>query len=317
MSLNDLKLVDMYLGQSDGRLFCDVKVLPGADAPRQALPLEYADEAERLRAKCLERYRQGGSSEFSLVHDDIRYRVTSFDMPGDSAPFFTVSRVSAQVFELRKLYLPPDIETLLLDPSLRGLVLVCGSMSSGKTSSVQSFVCGRMRENGGIAIAIEDPIENVIEGMHGDGRVIQVEVNRHKGGYEEELTKALRARIGTVLVGEIRDKATASRVLTLANTDHLVFSTIHAASPAAAIELFYTYASEAGVSNAASLVARGLSVVIWQQITRFNGKTKFYAEAASIIDPLDSPTLRTLISACDFDKLPEQFARQYKRQLAN
>src|ERR1700750_105158 len=241
MLLNDVKLVDLYLGEHEGKLFADVKVTPGADAPREPLPAAVEAEVEELRARCEATYANTGHPEFSLLHGTpaVRYRVTAFDNPTLGAPYFTLSRVAARIFPLASVNLPAETEQWLLRHDSRGLVLFCGAMSSGKTSSSGSIMSARLCEHGGLAMALEDPIETLLDGMHGQGRCMQIEVSRHNGGYLEGLTKVLRARVGTVLVGEIRPGPTAERVLSLASTDHLVFSTIHAASPAAAIWLLF------------------------------------------------------------------------------
>jgi len=316
MDLNALDLVDLYLGEFDGRPFCDVKVMPGADAPRAPLDEAYAAEINEIRSYCERTYKQTGKPEFPLVHRGGRYRVTTFDNPSFGPAFFTISRVAAKIYALEKLNLPTHIEQLLVDPRLRGLILLCGSMSSGKTSSAASILAHRLRVRGGLAMAIEDPIETLLEGMHGEGRCIGVEVSRTEGGYGEALTRVLRARVGTVLVGEIRDESTAEKVLSLASTDHLVISTIHASSPTSALELLYTYATKAGVRNAAGLVSRGISIVIYQKLlTLGSGRRMPEAEAVSFHEERDTHTLRKMVEDGLFASLPEMFSQQHKRLL--
>jgi twitching motility protein PilT len=316
MELNQLELVDLYLGYHEGASFCDVKRLPGADASRQPLAAMYEDEVAGIRTRCETLYADTKRPEFPLLHKGIRYRVTAFDNPNLGSPFFTLSRVSAKLYPLEKLGLPEHIEKLLISPSLRGLVLLCGAMSSGKTSSAASVLAHRLSTLGGLAMAVEDPIETLLDGMHGDGRCIQVEVSRTDGGYGEALTRVLRARVGTVLVGEIRDEATAEKVLSLASTDHLVISTIHASSPTTALELLYTYATKAGVKNAAGLVARGISLVIYLQMRKLSsGRTMLDPECVSFFEGNDAHVLRKMLADGDFGGLPEMFAKQHKQSL--
>lgn len=316
MTLNDVPLVDMYLGEFRGAPFCDIKPLPGADSPREALPESCFAEVMKIRDECERRYFGAKRPEFAYLHQGVTYRVTVFEIADGGRPFFTFSRVAAKIYPIDRLGLPDDIEDLLVSPSLRGLVVVVGGMGSGKTSSSQSMVSHRLTRRGGIALAMEDPIETVLEGMHGPGRCIQVEVSRSEGGYGEALTRALRSRMGTLFVGEIRDADTALRVLTMASTDHLIFSTLHAASPAAAFELLDTYATDAKGSSASGLVSRAVSVVIYQSITRSrDGASTFNSEAVSLLDIKDSAVIRTMIERREYATLSSQFSAQHKRRL--
>lgn len=316
MPLCDLQFVDLYLGRSHGQAFCDVKALPGADAPRLPLPEELEVEVQAVRERLEATYRESGRPEFPLNHEGVLYRVTTFENPGDPAPFFTLSRVEAKIFPFARLNLPEHVASAVLASQTRGLVLIAGSMSSGKTSSAASILSERLRRHGGFAMAFEDPIETMLDGMHGDGRCMRVEVSRHTGGYGEALTRALRARVGTMLVGEIRDGDTAEQTLRMASTDHLIFSTIHADSPAAAIELLYTYARKSHVENAAALVARGLSVVIWQRLIRqAGGGASVLPECLSLLGEDDRGALKALIAAADFAKLTDLIEGQQRRAL--
>jgi twitching motility protein PilT len=316
MAFNDVPLVDVFLGELNGKPFCEIKGAPGADASLQPLPSEYAEEVEGIRVACENFLKESGRPEFAHVHEGVTYRVTAFDAPGSIRPFLTLSRVAAKMYPIEKLFLPEDIEALLLNKSLRGAVLFVGGMGSGKTSSMQSVGAARLTRLGGAAMAIEDPIETALGGKHGDGLCIQVEVSRHNGGYEEALLKALRSRMGTLFVGEVRDNDTAQRVLSMSTTDHLIFSTMHADSPTSAIQLLHTYASRAGDSDAAGLVSRGLSVVIYQKLIEQRDRAPMlHTEAISLLDPKDSPVIRSMIAKKEFENLPRMFMDQHKRRL--
>jgi len=164
MPLCDLQFVDLYLGRSHGQAFCDVKALPGADAPRLPLPEELQVEVQAVRERLEATYRESGRPEFPLNHEGVLYRVTTFENPGDPAPFFTLSRVEAKIFPFARLNLPEHVASAVLASQTRGLVLIAGSMSSGKTSSAASILSERLRRHGGFAMAFEDPIETMLDG---------------------------------------------------------------------------------------------------------------------------------------------------------
>ena len=102
-----------------------------------------------------------------------------------------------------------------------GMVLVCGPTGSGKTSTLYSVVRSIDLHQRNV-VTIEDPVEIQIEG------VTQLPVDEEKGkGFNELLRTVLRQDPDVILVGEIRDPATARTAMQASITGHLVFSTVH------------------------------------------------------------------------------------------
>ena len=104
-----------------------------------------------------------------------------------------------------------------------GLVLVTGPTGSGKTTTIHSLLAELAAERGDRqVVTIEDPVERRIPGL------AQVAVAPARGfGYGEALVAALRQDADVLVVGEVRDRATAAACLTAALTGHLVISTLH------------------------------------------------------------------------------------------
>ena len=105
-----------------------------------------------------------------------------------------------------------------------GLILVCGSTGSGKSTTVASLLVELERRNQGQLkiISMEDPPEYVIPG------VSQIQINEEKGNsYDKVLTHIFRQDPDVIMVGEIRDKETAETAVRAALTGHLVFATLH------------------------------------------------------------------------------------------
>lgn len=124
---------------------------------------------------------------------------------------------------LSDLHLPPVLEEISLKK--RGLVLVTGTVGSGKSTSLAAMI-NHINENRNYkVITVEDPIEY----LHTDkkGFVIQREVGDDTPSYHEALRHILRQDPNVILIGEIRDIETMTIALTAANTGHLVFSTLH------------------------------------------------------------------------------------------
>src|SRR5262245_43594998 len=124
---------------------------------------------------------------------------------------------------LEALNLPPILRELALKP--RGLILVTGTVGSGKSTSLASMIDVVNTTKNVKVITIEDPIEF----LHTDkkGLIIQREVGGDTPSYVSALKHILRQDPNVILIGEIRDQETMSIALTAANTGHLVLSTLH------------------------------------------------------------------------------------------
>lgn len=126
--------------------------------------------------------------------------------------------------------LPADVarlHTMLASPS--GLILLCGPTGSGKTTTL--YACLKELHDGTRKInTLEDPIEYSLPGLR------QSQVNGRIGlDFVELLTAILRQAPDVIVIGEIRDPATAAVAIRAANSGHLVFATIHAPRAAAAV----------------------------------------------------------------------------------
>lgn len=111
-----------------------------------------------------------------------------------------------------------------------GMVLVVGPTGSGKTTTMYSMV-NTLNSDERKILTLEDPVEYFIEG------VVQIPVHgdQNAAGFAEKLRAVLRLDPDVVMIGEIRDQDTAKTALQAALTGHLVLSTFHASSAAAAV----------------------------------------------------------------------------------
>jgi len=117
-----------------------------------------------------------------------------------------------------------------------GMVLVVGPTGSGKTTTLYSLLTTLNSEERKI-ITLEDPVEYFLPGVV----QIPVEGDLHSSGFAERLRAVLRLDPDTLMVGEIRDQDTARTALQAALTGHLVLSTFHASSSAAALSRLLDY----------------------------------------------------------------------------
>lgn len=107
----------------------------------------------------------------------------------------------------------------------RGLVLITGTTGSGKSTTLASLIEEINKKHPYHIITIEDPIEF----RHSDAKSLleQREVGTHTDSFDIALRAAMREDPDIIVVGEIRDTATAESIIRAVNTGHLVFATVH------------------------------------------------------------------------------------------
>ena len=125
--------------------------------------------------------------------------------------------------EFDSLGLPQVIRDL--SKKISGLVLVTGPTGSGKTTTIASMIDDINRNRNGHIMTIEDPVEYVH--LHRGCMVNQREVHSDTYSFNSALRAVLREDPDIILVGELRDLETIEAALTLAETGHLVFGTLH------------------------------------------------------------------------------------------
>lgn len=137
-----------------------------------------------------------------------------------------------EFLQLKNLGMSPSekevIEDIIKHPT--GLVLVVGPTGSGKTTTLYSMV-NALNEPERKIITLEDPVEYYLDG------VVQIPIDTRKNelGFSEKLRAVLRLDPDIIMIGEIRDLDTVKTALQASLTGHLVLSTYHASSAAAAL----------------------------------------------------------------------------------
>ncbi len=154
-----------------------------------------------------------------------RFRVNVFLQRGSVGA--VLRTIPFEIFSWEQLGLPQQVCKSLCDLG-QGLVLVTGATGSGKSTTLASMVdyINSVRQEH--IITIEDPIEFV----HRNKRCLvnQREVGNDTQGFHMALKRVLRQDPDVVLIGEMRDKETIEAGLTLAETGHLTFATLHTSS---------------------------------------------------------------------------------------
>jgi twitching motility protein PilT len=160
--------------------------------------------------------------DFSFgIKDLARFRGNLFYQRGNVAGVFRFIPILIPDFETLKL--PSIIRRIIKRPN--GLILVTGPTGSGKSTSLAAILDVLNREEYGHIVTIEDPIEFVH--THKACVVNQREVGVDTHNFNSALKRILRQDPDFVLVGELRDAETIEMALTMAETGHLVFATLH------------------------------------------------------------------------------------------
>jgi len=189
-----------------------------------------------------------------------RFRANFYVQRGSVAMVFRHVPVEIQTPD--ELGLPPVVKELALRP--RGLILVTGTVGSGKSTSLASLVDIINRESSRHVITIEDPIEF----LHKDRKSIisQREIGCDTGSYADALRYVLRQDPDVILIGEIRDAESMKVALTAADTGHLVLSTMHTTDATQTISRIISFFPPHQQQEIRYLVASTLQAVISQRL---------------------------------------------------
>ena len=170
--------------------------------------------------------------------------------------------INTKVRSMDELGLPAQLK--LLTQYHNGLVLVTGSVGSGKSTTLAALVDEVNRARHDHIITLEDPIEYIFEskGCH----VTQREVHTHTVSFGAALRGALREDPDIILVGEMRDLETIQLAITAAETGHLVLGTLHTANAARTLDRVLDVFPVDQRSQIRIMVSESLRGVISQQL---------------------------------------------------
>jgi twitching motility protein PilT len=191
-----------------------------------------------------------------------RFRANFFVQRGSISMVFR--HVPVDIRPLEELGLPPVIEELSTRP--RGLILVTGTVGSGKSTTLASMIHRINTTLPMNIITIEDPIEF----LHRDGRSLiqQREVGSDTTSFHEALRHILRQDPDVIMIGEIRDRETMEIALTAADTGHLVLSTLHTIDATQTVNRIISFFEPHQHQEIRYLLAATLQAVISQRLIR-------------------------------------------------
>jgi twitching motility protein PilT len=251
--------------------------------PKDTLQLAYSVLTENQK----KRFEMDDELDFSFgIQNLARFRGNCFKQRGCVSMVIRQIPFSIKTFD--DLHLPDVIRKMAERP--RGLVLVTGPTGSGKSTTLAAMIDKINKERRGHIITVEDPIEFIHR--HQGCIVNQREVGTDTKSFQASLKYALRQDPDVILIGEMRDLETIQAALTISETGHLAFATLHTNSAAEAINRIIDVFPSHQQSQVRAQLAFVLEGVITQTLLP-KAKGRGRAMAAEIL--VVTPAVRALI----------------------
>src|SRR5216684_152946 len=213
-----------------------------------------------------------GDADFAYATDFGRFRASVVRQRLGVDLVFRI--INTKVRTMDELGLPEHLK--LLTRYQNGLILVTGSVGSGKSTTLAALVDQVNIERREHIITLEDPIEYVLEpkGCH----ITQREVHTHTRSFAAALRGALREDPDVIMVGEMRDLETISLAITASETGHLVLGTLHTGNASRTLDRLLDVFPPDQQEQIRIMVSESLRGVISQQlIPRADGKGRVLA----------------------------------------
>jgi twitching motility protein PilT len=245
-----------------------------------------------------DKWDKDGQVDFAYAADDIgRFRVNAFHQRGLVSIVFRHIKSRPPTFEELKI----DSETLIkMSQAKDGILLVCGATGSGKSSTMAAMLNWINQNMDKHIVSIEDPIEYTIS----DDKSLfqQREIGLDVPSFEMAIKSVLRQNPDIILIGEMRDKETFETAISAAETGHLVFSTMHAATVAQSLTRLFEFFPPEQIAQARRQIAGSLRGFICQKlIPALEGGGRFAAHEILVADA----TVRNLILDGQNDKIQQ------------
>lgn len=262
------------LNLAEARRATDVHLVAGAPAmfriEGELVPVTRhvlsADQARQLAYSLLtesqiRRFEEDLDFDFMLAsREGHRYRVNVSLSHGTVGA--VIRLLPREPIPLERIGLPKIVHRL--QRARKGLVLITGSTSQGKTTTLSSILDAINNSQRRHIVTIEDPIEYLH--VNKSSVIRQREVGRDTRSFAQGLRAALRQDCDVIAIGEMRDYETIKIALTAAETGVLVFSTLHIMSIDKIIERLLAYAPEGYEGQIRTQLAEALLCVIHQEL---------------------------------------------------
>lgn len=265
------QLLEEVIRQQASDLHLTVGALPTLRIDGSLVPIEQlhplsADEVEALCFSLTSDEQKeilisNKEIDFSFALGEVaRFRVNLYHQKGYLGAALRL--IPANIRSLEELGLPNAVQQFTNLP--HGFILVTGPTGHGKSTTLAAMINQINENRASHIITIEDPIEYVYP--HRQSLVTQRELHLDTHSWDIALRSVLREDPDVVLVGEMRDFETISAALTIAETGHLVFATLHTNSAAETVDRIIDVFPEHQQTQIRSQLATSLQGIISQRL---------------------------------------------------
>jgi len=223
-------------------------------------------------------------ANFALQQSEVgRFRVNVFQQQTEIG--MVIRRINTNIPSVEELQLPAQLKDLAMGQ--RGLILVVGATSSGKSSTLAAMIGHRNQYSQGHIVSVEDPIEFLHR--HRGCIVTQREVGIDTHSYAAALKNTLRQAPDVIMIGEIRSRETMEHAIAFAETGHLVVSTLHATNASQALDRVINFFPDERRSQLLMDLSLHLKAVVAQRlIPSAHGERRRVAVEVMLNSPLVS-----------------------------
>ena len=237
-----------------------------------------------MKPEQIEAYEEELESNFAIQKPEIgRFRVNVFQQQTETG--MVIRRINTTIPSVEELQLPTQLKDLVMGK--RGLILVVGATSSGKSSSLAAMIGHRNQYSQGHIVSVEDPIEFLHR--HRGCIVTQREVGIDTHSYDAALKNTLRQAPDVIMIGEIRSRETMEHAIAFAETGHLVVSTLHATNSYQALDRIINFFPDERRSQLLMDLSLHLKAIVAQRlIPSAHGNRRRVAVEVMLNSPLIS-----------------------------
>ncbi|MFH1259402.1 MAG: type IV pilus twitching motility protein PilT [Elusimicrobiota bacterium] len=294
VNINDLLILMVEKNASD--LHLTVGAPPMLRIDGEIIPTSFerlsSDVCQRIIYSLLtdtqkERFEANNELDLSFGIKGIgRIRMNVFRQRGSVGA--ALRAIPSKISSFTELGLPAAIHEIVKLP--KGLVLFTGPTGSGKTTTLATIIDYINEHRQAHIVTIEDPIEYIH--IHKKSIINQREIGTDTNSFPAALKHILRQDPDVILVGEMRDLETISGAMTIAETGHLVFATLHTTDAPSAINRIIDVFTPHQQSQIRSQLSFVLQAVICQQLLlRAAGTGRVLAAEVMMV----TPAVRNLI----------------------
>ena len=211
-----------------------------------------------------------------------RVRINMYRQLGRTAVVMRI--INSEILTVDQLQLPPQLSAI--SKFRRGIVIFSGATGSGKSTSMASILDDINHTRSEHILTIEDPIE--YQFTEDKCIISQREVGTDVMSFNDAIRSALREDPDIILMGEMRDYESIEFALELAETGHLVFSTLHAPTAVESISRMVSSFPPEGQSAMRNKLAQNLRMVIAQRLVKRNPRGRIAACEVMTVNELVS-----------------------------